>query len=242
MLNWVANNALKANPDKFHLLLSHPDESITVNVDGYQTTSSKREELFGITIDNKLSFDEHVSCLCTKANQKLHALARVSKYINTDKLRLIMKAFVNAQFGYCPLVWMFHSRSLNIQINKRALRIVFKDKNATCNELLQRDVSVTIHERKIQALATEMFKVFNGIFPIIIKDVFRLRNPTTILLNSPFKTRNVRTVTYGTETLGYLGLKIWSLVPEEIKNANNLGDFKIKINRWRPVGSLAVTE
>ena len=32
MLNWVANNALKANPDKFHLLLSDPDESISVNV------------------------------------------------------------------------------------------------------------------------------------------------------------------------------------------------------------------
>ena len=127
MLNWVTNNALKANPDKFRLLLSHPDESISVNVDGYQITNSKREKLLGITIDNKLSFNEHVSGLCTKASQKLHALARVSKYMNTDKLRLIMKTFVNAQFGYCPLVWMFHSRSLNNRINKiheRALRSV----------------------------------------------------------------------------------------------------------------------
>ena len=49
----------------------------------------------------------------------------VSKYMNTDKLRLIMKAFINAQFGYYPLVWMFHSRTLNNRINK--LHIVFKN-------------------------------------------------------------------------------------------------------------------
>ena len=70
---WRATNALKANPDKFHLLLSPPDESISVNVDGYQITNSKREKLLGITIDNKPSFNEHVSSLCTKASQKLHA-------------------------------------------------------------------------------------------------------------------------------------------------------------------------
>ena len=159
LLNWIANNALKANSDKFYLLLSHPNESISVNVDGYQITDSKREKLLGITIDNILSFNEHVSGLCTEVGQKLHALARVSKYMNTDKLRLIMKAFINAQFGYCPLVWMFYSRSLNNRINKfheREIRIVFKD---TFNDLLRRDGSVTIHERNIQALATEMFKV-----------------------------------------------------------------------------------
>ena len=239
LLKWVANNALKANPDKFHLLLSHPDEAISVNVDGYQITNSKREKLHGITIDTNLSFNEHVSGLCAKASQKLHALARVSKYMDTDKLRLIMKAFVNSQFGYCPLVWMFHSRSLNNRINKiheRALRIVFKDKNATFSELLQRDGSVTIHERNIQALATEMFKVFNGISPSIIKDVFPLKESNIYCSKFPFKTRNVRTVAYGTETLSYLGPKIWSLVPEEIKNENNLGAFKIKIKHWRPVG------
>ena len=108
--------------------------------------------------------------------------------MNSDKLRLIIKAFVNTQFGYCSLIWMFHSRSLNNRINKiheRALRVVFKDKNATFNELLQRDGSVTIHERNIQALATEMFKVFNGISPS--RMFFRLRNPTSILPNSPLK-------------------------------------------------------
>ena len=56
--------------------------------------------------------------LCKKVNLKLHALARMSKFMNTEKLRMIMKAFIESQFGYCPLVWMFHSRTLNNKINR----------------------------------------------------------------------------------------------------------------------------
>ena len=77
---------MKANPDKFHLLLSKSDENISINIDGNQILNSKCEKLLGVTIDNKLTFDEHVSGLCKKASQKLHALARVANYMSTKKL------------------------------------------------------------------------------------------------------------------------------------------------------------
>ena len=41
-----------------------------------------------------------------------------------------MKSFIDAQFNYCPLVWMFYSRTLNSKLNRlqeRALRIVYQD-------------------------------------------------------------------------------------------------------------------
>ena len=65
-----------------------------------------------------------------KVSKKLHALRRISLYMHIDKLRIIMKAFIESQFGYCPLVWMFHSRTLNNRINalhEKALRLVYKD-------------------------------------------------------------------------------------------------------------------
>ena len=49
--------------------------------------------------------------------------------------RTVMKAFIDSQFGYCPLVWIFHgNRTLNNTINKiqeRALRLVYKDYHST---------------------------------------------------------------------------------------------------------------
>ena len=62
---------------------------------------------------NKLSFDQHVSSLCIKAGQKLNALSRIAFFMNDEQRKLIMNAFISSQFGYCPLVWMLHSRELN---------------------------------------------------------------------------------------------------------------------------------
>ena len=149
-----------------------------------------------------------------------------------------MKAFIISQFGYCPLVWMFHSRTLNNRINKiheRALRLVYKDNDISFSDLLLRDDSVTIYERNLQALAIELFKVVNGLAPNILKDTFPLKDSSMYSSNFPFKTRNVRIVNYGTETLAYLGPKIWEMVPNEIKAATNLIEFKNKIKRWKAV-------
>ena len=58
--------------------------------------------------------------------------------MNTMKRHTIMNAFISSQFGYCPLVWVFHSRMLNNRINKiheRALRIVYNDDQSSFNEL-----------------------------------------------------------------------------------------------------------
>ena len=127
-------------------------------------------------IDNKLNFNEHVSKLCKKGNQKLHALARISKYTSKDKLRLMMRAFITSQFNYAPLTWMFHSRTLNNKINRmheRALRLVYDDENLTFKELLDLDDSVTVHHNNIQKLTIEMFKIKNNLSPPLMKDIFK---------------------------------------------------------------------
>ena len=86
-----------------------------------------------------------------KGNQKLHALARISKYLNKDKLKILKKTFIISQFNYCPLTWMFHNRTLNNKIDRlhgRALRLVYDDENLSFEELLEFDNSMTIHHRK----------------------------------------------------------------------------------------------
>ena len=76
-----------------------------------------------------------------------------------------MKAFIESQFNYCPLIWMLHSRALNNKINRiheRALKIVYFDYNSFFNEFLDKDVSLTIHQRNVQSLATENYKYLHG--------------------------------------------------------------------------------
>ena len=126
---------------------------------------------------NKLNFNEHVDNICKKANNKLQALARIAKYLSPDKLRIIMKTFIESQFNYCPLTWMFHSRQLNSKINKlqeRALRIVHKNPNLTFQQLLNLDKTHCIHHGNLQKLAVEMFKVSKKLVPAPIQELVSL--------------------------------------------------------------------
>ena len=78
------------------------------------------------------------------------------------------------QFGYYPLIWMNHNRSLNNNINKiheRALRKVYRDKKATFQELLENDNNVTVHLKNLKVLVTEMYKVENNCSPEIMRKV-----------------------------------------------------------------------
>ena len=73
---------------------------------------------------------------------------------------------------------MCHSRTLNNRINNihlRALRIVYQDKQSSFEELLQKDNSVSVQMKNLQYLATEIFKVKNGLSPIIMNEVFNFK-------------------------------------------------------------------
>ena len=72
----------------------------------------------------------YVSNICLKANRKLSALTRVAKFVPFKTRRILFKAFIESQFKYCQLEWMFHGRKINDKINKvheRALRIIYND-------------------------------------------------------------------------------------------------------------------
>ena len=77
-----------------------------------------------------------------------------------------MKAFIISQLIYSPLVWMLHSKNPKNRVNKiyeRALGLVYDDSSSLrFDELLIKDKSVSIHQRNLQFLATEIFKVKNG--------------------------------------------------------------------------------
>ena len=149
------------------------------------------------------------------------------------KRRILMNAFFKAQFNYCPIIWMFHSRCLNNKINtfhERCLRMIYNDKILNFEELLNKDKSVSMHHNNMHALALEMYKVAYEMSPIMMKGVFKLINTLHYKLRhtSQFSTDPFQSVYNGTKSATYLGPKIWEQIPAEIKNKNTLDDFKKK--------------
>ena len=107
---------------------------------------------------------------------------------------------------------MFHRRKLNHRINKiheLALRIVCDDHQCTFEELLERDNSFTIHNKNLQKLDIEIFKVNNGLSVYLVSENFYFAENHYNMRHesgTKFKLDHVKTETYGKQSASYFGL------------------------------------
>ena len=128
---------------------------------------------------------------------------------------------------------MFFNRTLNQKINvlhERALRILYKDDILTFEELLEKDKSVTMHDRCIQKLAIEMYKAKCNILPCSISEfVSEIEIKYDMRFQQDFERKRNKNVLTGSESLRILGPKIWDIVPGKIKSETSLSGVKEKI-------------
>ena len=88
----IYKNAIKGNQGKCHLfaildpIIYHWRWKIMIK-------NTKSQKLLGITIDKKVTFDEHVSNLCDKASRKINALARLFPCMPLNQRRTLMNAY-----------------------------------------------------------------------------------------------------------------------------------------------------
>ena len=86
LFNWFQCNSFKANPLKCHFFFS-PYKPVTIKIKKSAIERSNSDKLLGVTIDSKLSFDDHVTILHRKTSQELHTLSRVASHMSFDKKR-----------------------------------------------------------------------------------------------------------------------------------------------------------
>ena len=147
--------------------------------------------------------------------------------MDINKRRMLMKALLSPQFSYCPLIWMFHSRKMEYRINsihKRALKLVYQDfLDFTFQELLAKDKSVSVHQKNLQLLATEIFKSKTGVSPELMNDIFNfVERPYNLRRDYTLERKRDHTVYHGSESLSSLAPKLWDLLPNTIKNSASL--------------------
>ena len=172
--NWFTDNGMLLNEKKCQFMVAETSNfrinTESIIVDNKSVDEVKSVKLLGVTLDKNIKMTEHIQKLCKKAGAKLSALARIAPFIDEHKRILLMKSFILSQFNYCPLVWMYCQRRSNHLINRiheRALRIAYNDYTSSFESLLERDHTVTIHQKNIQSLSLEIYKTVNNLNPIV---------------------------------------------------------------------------
>ena len=130
-IKWFNHNYMKLNAEKCEFLITgHRCEHLWLNIGETQVWEKNQVKLLGITIDNELTFDDLITKIIRKANSKLSTLSRLPRCFSMEQKKLLYISFIEAQFKYFHLTWMFCSQSCNNKINKldeKALRLVYDD-------------------------------------------------------------------------------------------------------------------
>ena len=119
---------------------------------------------------------------------------------------------------------MCHTLRNNAMINnlhERRLRLIYSDKKSSYESLLEKDGLVSICHRNIHTLAMKMYKVKSGYRSKIFSNLFNQREIRHYNLrrHPEFRIRLTRTVYHGSESILYLGPKIWDILPASFKEA-----------------------
>ena len=101
------------SPGKFQTIVvkknAEMKDSYPLNINDLTINSENSVKLLGIEIDNRLSFEKHISTLCNKASNQLNAIGRIQKFMGFKEKEVLLNSFVYSNFNYCSLVWHFCS-------------------------------------------------------------------------------------------------------------------------------------
>ena len=169
-LYWFEVNLLKANPGKFQFMIlgDKKNNTFVLNIHDKEIKNSSKVELLGITVDSQLKFKNHIDNLCRKASYKLHALLGIRNFLTVERAKMFANAFINSQFNYARLIWMFAGKtSINkiCKIHHRTLQVNHNDYQKSYDELLDINKDVNIHQKQLRILALEVFKSISHVNP-----------------------------------------------------------------------------
>jgi hypothetical protein len=239
LIEWFDANLMKANPDKFQAIAfgkKTNDLNLSFNIGQFTLPCEESVKLLGVTLDFKLSFNDHIAELCKKTSRQLNVLKRIGRHLSTQCKLLIYHSFILSNFNYCSLTWHFcneRSTQKMERIQERALRFIYNDYLSPYITLLENSKFPALHVRRLKVMAIEAYKIFHRQGPTLLHDLlvpktskysFRYDN----IVNVP----HVRTTTYGLKSFRYSAAKLWNELPNSFRTASSFGQYRNFMDNW----------
>ena len=228
-IEWFQENHMKVNVSKFQsiiLKLKGAICDVEFHVSGHSLKPVSSVKLLGVQIDERLSFDDHISTLCTKASHQISALRRIVKYLTLENRMSIYIAFFASNFNYCNTVWHFCSnRSLYKleKLHKQAPRVVLNDYSTSYRDLLDELSKPTLYVSRLKAIATDTYKCKANENPDYINVMLNpLIKPYNLRGGPRAEQPTVNTTSCGLHSFKYHIAKLWNEMPSHIKEATSL--------------------
>ena len=141
---WLDANGLCLNPDKTEAIVigttarqrseSRVDD---VTVAGVTVPVTRTVKSLGVTIDNTLSFDDHVNNVCKAAHFHIRALRHIRRCVSVDDAKTVATALVSSRLDYCKSI-LYGTSSSNLNKPQRV-------QNALARTVVMTNNAITSH-------------------------------------------------------------------------------------------------
>jgi hypothetical protein len=241
---WCSQNSMKINTTKTKAMFitSHAKNKAVLNSDNQIQLAnenieiSNSEKLLGVHIDSKLTWHIHVENTLKKCNSLLYLLGRIKYYLSIPMRKLYFNSYILPHLDYCCTIWgNCNSDLINsvICFQKRAARLILDVNIDTSSETLFKELRWMKFDERIKfKKAIMMYKVCNKIAPDYLQQKFTYvsdihsKNLRSQVLNSIYVPKP--NLEISRKTFTYSGSKIWNSLPDTVKNASTVQEFKAK--------------
>lgn len=248
---WCKRNGMVINTDKTKLMLITTSqkrqrmENVDLNLKfGNQSLGTVRyEKVLGVSVDQNLSWTEHVKYLSKKINSSIWLLSKIKHFLSLSHRVQFYRSYIQPHIDFCNIVWGNTSegnKNMIFRLQKRACRVILDYNTENMNEAMATLGIMSIYDRIFLRKAKIMFKVYNGTAPAYISENFELRQVNE-------GTPALRSATSGCfvppkpkkdlfkKSLRYSGCLIWNSLPGSIKHSPSIDSFHKRCTKWLTV-------
>ena len=204
-------------------------QTFTINIGNYCITSKKSVKLLGVTIDQNLTFNDHINDMCRRANQKISALLRIRRYITTERAKLLCKCvyYVIIQLLPFGMDVLFEGGCLKINsTHQRALRAIYLDFHTPSSELFGVYNETSVHTKNLRLLLVETFKSVRKLNPEFMWDSFKPAPVRYELRCGDILRLPDIPIQKGQNTLIFRAVMAWNHLPSHAKSVASLKEFR----------------
>ena len=90
----------------------------TIHIKETIIVSSDKIRVLGFKLDAKMNFKPYVSEICNRASRQINAVRRICKHLNIEGRLKIYRSFIESNFLYCPVVWIFCGKANSNKLEK----------------------------------------------------------------------------------------------------------------------------
>ncbi|XP_044181518.1 uncharacterized protein LOC122962463 [Acropora millepora] len=238
---WLVANRLILSVAKteFMVIGSHQRVRTSGNeeINGKSITRVHKVKSLGLSIDEHLSWKDHVDEIVKKISKAIGALKRVKPFISGKTALQIYHALIRPYIDCCSSVWGECSVTLcdkPQKLQNRAARVITRSSyDVNAKDLLISLRQDNLAKRRKKLKAALMFKILNGLAPDYLQDLFSIRTTKYNVRNLEMKLNLPKPDTnYLKKSFSCSAASLWNNVPHNLRTIKSLRSFKREVNRF----------